>query len=192
MAAAGSRSAPARLPHRPAEAATAPFTYALALGSNRRHGRWGAPAKVLSAALAALEGEGVTILTRSPTFTTPALGPAGRQFANAAALVETALPPLALLALLKRVERTFGRRRGQRWGARVVDLDILLWSGGAWRSPTLVIPHRELSRRRFVLDPLSRIAPDWRLPNGALAIRHLHHRLTRPRPAHRWGRTVGL
>ncbi len=160
--------------------------YAIALGSNRRHGRHGAPAHVVAAALAELEAERVHITARSPTIPTPALGPAGRAFANAAALIETPLAPLALLALLKRVERRFGRRPGRRWGPRVLDLDILLWSEGAWppfpRQPApghLAVPHREFARRRFVLDPLVRIAADWRDPRTGLAIRHLHARLAR-------------
>ena len=156
------------------------FTYAIALGSNRRHGRHGAPAGVLRAAIATLEAEGLRITAVSPILATPALGPAGRAFANAALLAETPLDPPALLALLKRTERSFGRRPGRRWGPRVLDLDIILWSGGAFRSRRLSIPHRETARRAFVLTPLASIAPRWRLGSGnvtqALA------RLDRARP----------
>jgi 2-amino-4-hydroxy-6-hydroxymethyldihydropteridine diphosphokinase len=59
----------------------------------------------------------------------------------------------------------------------VLDLDIVLWSGGRWRSRRLTIPHPQLSRRSFVLQPLAAIAPGWRV--GALSIRHLAHRLAR-------------
>lgn len=156
--------------------------YAIALGSNRHHGRHGAPARVLAAALAALAAAGVRVEAVSPTLATPALGPAGRSFANAAALIATALDPPALLALLKRVERGFGRRRGRRWGPRVLDLDILLWSGGRWpmrharpAPGALGVPHAGLAVRAFVLAPLVTIASGWRTPAGA-SIRQLRAR----------------
>lgn len=163
--------------------------YAIALGSNRRHGRHGDPARVIAAALAALRAAGVTLVAVSPVIRTAAIGPAGRGFANAAALVESALPPPALLALLKRIERDFGRRRGRRWGARVLDLDILLWSGGAWppglrygRSGRLTVPHPALPARAFVLDPLVRIAPGWRHPLSGRTMRQIWARLHQRRP----------
>ncbi|WP_343228498.1 2-amino-4-hydroxy-6-hydroxymethyldihydropteridine diphosphokinase [Sphingomonas colocasiae] len=157
----------------------------MALGSNRRHGRHGAPERVVAAAIAAMADAGLTILAVSPTLTTPPIGPSIRRFANAAALIETALPPAALLARLKTIERDFGRRRGQRWGARVIDLDIILWSGGLWASPTLSIPHRAFCTRDFVLFPLERIAPDWIDPLGNRSIRQLAARLRRRRPVDR-------
>ncbi len=138
---------------------------------------------MLAAALATLEAEGVGIRAAAPVIHTAPHGPSSRRFANSAALVRSNLAPLDLLRLLKRIERLFGRRPGRRWGARVLDLDILLWSGGEWRTRTLVIPHRSLATRRFVLDPLVRIAPGWRIDGHTVA--HAHARLTRPRPSHR-------
>lgn len=181
-----SRSAAPRLP-----AAGEPWLYALGLGSNRRHGRHGAPAAVLRTAIEALAGAGLRVVARSPLLATPPLGPGGRRYANAAVLVEAVIDPATLLDRLKAIERAFGRRRGRRWGARVLDLDILLWSGGRWRHPDLHIPHAGLARRRFVLDPLAAIAPDWPVA-GPLRVRHLRARLTRERPLHRGCRTVGL
>lgn len=162
--------------------------YAIALGSNRRHGRHGKPARILAAAIDALAAAGVTPLAISPTFTTAPIGPSIRAFANAAALVETALDPPALLATLKRIEHDFGRRRGQRWGARVLDLDIVLWQNGRWssRRPALAIPHVGLAERGFVLDPLVRIAPQWHIPRiGTVA--QARARLTRRAALHRSG-----
>ncbi|GAA4812399.1 2-amino-4-hydroxy-6-hydroxymethyldihydropteridine diphosphokinase [Sphingosinicella ginsenosidimutans] len=156
-------------------------SYAIAIGSNRRHGRHGAPAGVVRAALREIGGVRIV----SPTLATPALGPAGRAFANAAAIVESDLDPERMLARLKRIERAFGRRRGRRWGPRVLDLDIILWSEGPWGGPGPVIPHPSFRTRRFVLDPLTRIAPDWRDPLTGLTVRQLHARLTRPRPVRR-------
>lgn len=123
-----------------------------------------------------------TVTARSPVIPTPAMGAASRRFANAALVLESELDPPALLAALKRTEREFGRRRGQRWGDRVLDLDIVLWSGGAWRTKALTIPHKAFAQRRFVLDPACIIAPDWRTPLHGLTLAHTQARLTRPRP----------
>jgi 2-amino-4-hydroxy-6-hydroxymethyldihydropteridine diphosphokinase len=154
-------------------------SYAIALGSNRRS-RHGPPAETLRAALGELEPVAVSAIR-----TTPALGPAGRSFANAVAIVESDLWPDELLAELKAIERAFGRRAGRQWGPRVLDLDIVLWSEGAWGGPGPIIPHAEFRSRAFVLRPLAEIAPDWRDPVTGLAIRHLLARLTAARPAHR-------
>lgn len=154
--------------------------YAIALGSNRRHGRHGRPEAIVRAAACALGGD-VELLALSPIVSTPAMGHKGRRFANAAAMILTPLAPVALLARLKQVERAFGRKSGRRWGPRALDLDILLWSGGRWssRMPYLSIPHAALEQRRFVLDPLVRIAPRWRLPGTGRNIGHVHARLSK-------------
>jgi 2-amino-4-hydroxy-6-hydroxymethyldihydropteridine diphosphokinase len=153
-------------------------SYAIALGSNRRS-RHGSPAATLRAALAAIGG----LRAVSAIRTTPALGPAGRSFANAAAIIESSLDPDALLVELKAIERAFGRRPGRRWGPRVLDLDIILWSGGAWRGPGPIVPHPAFRKRAFVLQPLAEIAPAWRDPMAGATVRQLLARLTAPRPA---------
>jgi 2-amino-4-hydroxy-6-hydroxymethyldihydropteridine diphosphokinase len=118
---------------------------------------------------------------------TPALGPAGRSFANAALLLDSDREPERLLSHLKALEQSFGRRSGRRWGPRVLDLDILLWSEGAWEGPGLVIPHPSFRERAFVLEPLAEIAPDWRDPVTGLTVRQLLHRFSAraPLPAKR-------
>lgn len=165
-------------------------TYAIALGSNRRHGTHGGPADILRAGVAALEAEGVRLVRLSPIVATPALGPAGRDFANAAAVVEGPEAPVAMLTLLKRVERAFGRRGGRAWGPRVIDLDILLWGGGFWESPGLIIPHPEMRRRGFVLGPLADIMPEWRDPVTGLSVAQLLARLQARRPVDRGRRAT--
>lgn len=152
-------------------------TYLVALGSNRRSG-WGSPERTLRAALDAVGG----VLAVSPVVATPALGPAGRRFANAVALVESAEEPLAMLRRLKGIERAFGRRGGRRWGARVVDLDLIGWSGGAWSGRGLTVPHPRFRERRFVLLPLAAVAPRWRDPVTGLTPRQLLARIDRRRP----------
>jgi 2-amino-4-hydroxy-6-hydroxymethyldihydropteridine diphosphokinase len=155
---------------------TATQLYAIAIGSNRPHGRYGRPAGVVEAAIARLDEE-FELFDASPIILNPAHGPAGRDFANTVAMVESDLEPPEMLRRLKAIEGEFGRRRGKRWGPRVLDLDLLLWSGGKFRSRRLTIPHPQLARRSFVLQPLSIIAPGWRV--GPLAVRHLAQRLAR-------------
>jgi 2-amino-4-hydroxy-6-hydroxymethyldihydropteridine diphosphokinase len=160
-------------------------SYVIGLGSNRPHGRHGPPERVIRAAITALEAEGLTVRAVSRTLRTPAMGPSDRDFANAAVLIETDLPPPALLALLQRIERAFGRRRHRRWGARVLDLDILAWSGGAWASRGLIVPHVGLAQRDFALRPTIAIAPAWRHPRHGLTFRQLSARLRKPHPVDR-------
>ena len=156
--------------------------YLIALGSNRRHVRHGRPERVLAAALAALDGKGLKLDAAAPVERSAPIGPSLRRYANGAALVRSKLDPAQLLARLKRIERHFGRRSGgQHWSARVLDLDIVLWSGGAWASRGLTVPHTAFRGRNFVLAPACRIAADWRDPITGLTLRQLKARLTRPR-----------
>ncbi|MDV3458658.1 2-amino-4-hydroxy-6-hydroxymethyldihydropteridine diphosphokinase [Sphingomonas sp. HF-S4] len=148
--------------------------YAIALGSNRP-GRHGRPEAEIAAALAALGG----LVAVSPVLRTSPLGPSKRRFANAVALVASDETPPALLARLKAIERDFGRRRGRRWDARVMDLDIILWSQGAWGERGLTVPHAAFRTRDFVLRPLLSVAPGWRDPVSGLTVRHLAARLAR-------------
>jgi len=154
--------------------------YAIAIGSNRPHGRHGRPAGVVEAAIARLDQD-FSLFDASPIILNAAHGGAGRDFANAVALIESELEPPDMLGRLKAIEREFGRRRGKRWGPRVLDLDVALWSGRKWRSRRLTVPHRQLSKRSFVLNPLAAIAPSWRV-DGPLTARHLAHRLARRAP----------
>ncbi len=87
-------------------------------------------------------------------------------FLNAAARLSSEAEPRALLARVKNLESAIGRRPGLRFGPRLIDCDLLLWSGGAWSDAALVIPHPRLTDRRFALVPLLEIDPDLVLPDG--------------------------
>jgi 2-amino-4-hydroxy-6-hydroxymethyldihydropteridine diphosphokinase len=154
-------------------------SYAIALGSNRRS-RHGSPAETLRVALAELDP-----VAASRILATAAVGPGGRSYANAVAIVESRLEPDELLADLKAMERAYGRRPGRRWGPRTLDLDIILWSEGPWDGPGPIVPHPAFRARAFVLKPLAELAPDWRDPVSGLTVRQLLFRLTRPHPTHR-------
>ncbi len=143
----------------------------------------GGPRQVLGAALAALEAEGLEVEAVSPIIASAPLGPSRRRYANAAALVASDRDPPPMLVLLQRIERVFGRKRqGLRWRARPLDLDIVLWSGGAWIDESLTIPHPRFRQRGFVVGPAAAIAPTWRDPASGLGLCQLRARLTRPRP----------
>ena len=149
--------------------------YAIAIGSNRRHVRHGRPTGVVAAAIARLDAD-FGLFDAAPIMVNRAVGGAGREFANSLALVESAAEPRAMLAALKRIERDFGRRPGRRWGPRVLDLDLVAWSGGRFASRRLSIPHPLLAKRAFVLAPFAAVAPSWRVGVGP-SIRQLLHRL---------------
>ena len=153
--------------------------YAIAIGSNRRHVRHGRPAGVVEAAIARLDAED-ELFDASPIVLNKAVGGAGRDFANAVALVESPLAPKMMLSGLKALERRFGRRTGRRWGPRVLDLDLVAWDGPPLLSRHLTIPHPRLRERDFVIGPLSTIAPGWRVIGG-LTPRHLASRLGKRR-----------
>lgn len=156
-------------------------TILIALGSNRRHGCHGRPEAVIVAAMAAIGAAGLRVTGESRIHATAPLGPGGRRFANAAMAVRSARPLLEVLRILKSIERDFGRRGGRRWGDRVLDLDIIGAEDVILRAGTLQIPHARMADRRFVLDPLVEIAPDWRHPLRHATVRQLRARAMRPK-----------
>jgi 2-amino-4-hydroxy-6-hydroxymethyldihydropteridine diphosphokinase len=159
--------------------------YLIALGSNQRHSLIGCPERIIKQAFAALETAEIDVFCASRIIQSAAIGPSQRRFANAAALISTPLMPPVLLKQLQTIEAHFGRvHRGQRWQARTLDLDIILWSGGIWASncPALAIPHIEARKRHFVLAPAAQIASDWRDPITNFSIGQLFHRFNCRKP----------
>ena len=127
--------------------------------------RAGLPAETLKAALTALGEAGVTVLKVSSFIETVAWpNPADPPFTNAVARVQTNLEPLALLELLHAIETDFGRVRSHVNAPRPLDLDLLAHGGTVLTGARLSLPHPLMARRRFVLEPLAEIAPDWRHP----------------------------
>jgi 2-amino-4-hydroxy-6-hydroxymethyldihydropteridine diphosphokinase len=142
----------------------------LSLGSNL-----GDRGATLHAALRELEASGeVRVLRRSSLYATAPVGKTDQpEFYNLAVEVETPLPPEALLDRCQAVEAHLGRVRGERWGPRTVDVDILLYDRQTVSTERLIVPHPEMLRRRFVLEPLLEIAPDAVLPDGSPITPHL-------------------
>jgi len=134
----------------------------IGLGANLPFGEH-SPRETQEAALAALEGEGVHIVSRSAFWTSPAWpDPSKPAYVNAVAEVATDLDPHALLRCLLAVEARFGRVREARWGARTLDLDLIDYAGRRIEdAPELCLPHPRTGQRAFVLLPLKEIAPGW-------------------------------
>jgi 2-amino-4-hydroxy-6-hydroxymethyldihydropteridine diphosphokinase len=145
----------------------------IGLGSNLAH-----PRRQLARALARLDAtNGVRLVAVSPSYVTaPIGGIAQPDFVNAVALVETTLPPRALLARLHAIERRQQRRRDAatpRNAPRTLDLDLLLYGARRMRSAQLTVPHPRMHERAFVLRPLTDIAPAIRIPGRGAARRFL-------------------
>jgi len=158
-------------------------SYLIALGSNMRSARFGGPRMVCKAAFEALNQSPCRLVATSPIVESHPVGPSRRRYANAAATVASPLDPADLLDHLQHIERAFGRsrnqRRGSRWRARILDLDVILWSGGPWQSDRLMVPHPLYSQRRFVLDPAAKIAGAWRDPRRGISLSHLRARASK-------------
>jgi 2-amino-4-hydroxy-6-hydroxymethyldihydropteridine diphosphokinase len=94
--------------------------------------------------------------------TEPVGGPDDQgKFLNAVARVLTALPAARLLAVCQQIEDSLGRRRGMRWGPRTIDLDLLAFDDEVHSSARMTVPHPLMHTRRFVLEPLAEIAPEF-------------------------------
>jgi 2-amino-4-hydroxy-6-hydroxymethyldihydropteridine diphosphokinase len=155
----------------------------IGLGGNLESPVHGPPRASLEAALAVLESEGIRVLRRS-RFYRSAPVPLSDQphFVNAAAALDSPLAPRPLLSALLAIEKRFGRERGPRNAARVLDLDLLAHGDAVIATPDLELPHPRLQERRFVLLPLAEIAPHWRHPLLRLTARELLDAL----PAGQW------
>lgn len=125
-------------------------------------GNLGDPTAAIARALDALRSSGhVRIDAISSVYRTAPWGPVPQpDFANACAIGATDLAPHALLAEIKALEAFVGREAGERWGPRLIDIDILFYAGASVETHDLVIPHASLFERAFVLVPLAEIAPE--------------------------------
>ena len=132
----------------------------LALGSNL-----GDRAALLRGALISLErGGAVRVVAESSVYeTAPVGGPEQPDYLNMVVAVETSLNPEALLERCLAAEAEHGRVRRERWGARTLDIDLLIYGGASMQTERLTLPHPRMTERAFVLVPLAEIAPGLRL-----------------------------
>ena len=107
----------------------------------------------------ALIKKSISVTAQSSLYESEPVGKADQAwFVNAAIQVQTTLAPEELLQLLLNIEQEFGRTRKEKWGPRIIDLDILDYEGLIMDSKVLILPHPEMTQRRFVLEPLCEIA----------------------------------
>jgi len=133
---------------------------ALLLGTNLGH-RLGH----LDKASGFIEQNAGTILKKSSVYETAPWGNTDQDnFLNCAILINTILPPKYLLDQLLSIEKKLGRERTEKWGPRIIDIDILYYNTDIVNEPDLKIPHPYLQHRRFSLVALNEISPDWEHP----------------------------
>lgn len=129
----------------------------LHLGSNQ-----GKPLQNLSESIQQIQNRLGSILVKSAVYKTEAWGLENQpDFHNQALKIETALDPNELLSTIKEIELDMGRSKSIRWGARIIDIDIILFEDYIIQQKNLEIPHRMLDKRNFVLVPLNEIASDY-------------------------------
>ncbi len=104
-------------------------------------------------------------------------------FLNGVVCIRTALPAAALLKSLLEIEKSLGRKRVERWGPRTVDLDIIFFADRIIKEIDLVVPHPELVRRLFVLEPLCDMVPDWQHPEHCETVSVLLSKFQQSHPA---------
>lgn len=142
-----------------------PHHYLIALGTNL-----GDRKTHLDRARAEINRRIGEVVRLSGSFVTAPMGAADQPFLNAALIVATTLTPAALLSALLAIEKEMGRVRRERWGNRIIDLDVLLWlpagvstttATATYDDPFLKIPHPAMLERPFVLVPAASVAGDW-------------------------------
>ena len=136
----------------------------VALGSNLE-GAYASLEALLDAALDQFEAAGLHIVARSTWWKSAAWpDPTGPEYRNGVVIVETALDPRETLDALRRIERGFGRERGEANASRTLDLDLIAYGRAEIDMPGLVIPHPRAQQRLFVIGPLAEVLPAWRHP----------------------------
>ncbi len=148
-------------------------------------GPWGNPRASVERALLELNQGPIQLLRQSTLIDTDPFGRKNQpRYVNAVASIATHLPPDSLMRRLLGIEVKGGRKRRLRWGPRTIDLDLLDYHGiklrfGAAKNVSLVLPHPEIHRRAFVLEPIHEIASRWIHPvfhqTAGVLVHRLHH-----------------
>jgi 2-amino-4-hydroxy-6-hydroxymethyldihydropteridine diphosphokinase len=138
----------------------------VAVGSNLGD-RW---ARLVLAGRALREAPGVAVLRASRVWDAAPIGPPQPRYLNAVLELETTRTPRSLLGLLQEVERAALRTRDVHWGARTLDLDLILFADLTIREQGLTVPHPGMEERRFVLAPLAELHPELIVPGLGVSV----------------------
>ncbi|HEY3293574.1 MAG TPA: 2-amino-4-hydroxy-6-hydroxymethyldihydropteridine diphosphokinase [Candidatus Nanopelagicaceae bacterium] len=131
----------------------------VALGANLDN-----PVEAVELAISLLE-QSTDLIARSSLYSTkPVGGPPQPDYVNAVCIIDSELPAHDLLDLLHGIEKSMGRVRNERWGPRVIDLDLITYGDVMSDDEDLILPHPRAHERRFVLEPWVEIDPDAELP----------------------------
>ncbi len=144
----------------------------LSLGSNIGNRK-----RNLEKALIELHKKDIKKIKISSLYETEPVGPKQRNFYNIAGKFKTSLQPQDLLKTVKQIEENLGRIKTYRWGPRVIDIDILFYGKQIIKSKNLIIPHKEIANRAFVLVPMNEIAPNFVYPIKRKTIKTLNNDL---------------
>ena len=107
----------------------------------------------------------IEVVARSSLYESEPVGEIEQNwFVNATVAIKTSLTPEALLNTIFKIEKVLGRERREKWGPRIIDLDLLVYEDHLIHSTALTLPHPEMAKRRFVLLPLSEFAGDYMHP----------------------------
>jgi len=118
--------------------------------------------------------QGIEFIRQSPVIETePVGGPPQGKYLNAVWEIRTVLAPAALLEHLRTIEKILGRERREANAPRTIDLDLLFYGDRVIEEPDLKVPHPRLHERRFVLEPMAALAPDWRHPEMGRTVQTL-------------------
>jgi 2-amino-4-hydroxy-6-hydroxymethyldihydropteridine diphosphokinase len=157
----------------------------IGLGANLPSPSYGAPKATLMAALERFEAAGLHVTARSRWYESEPVPKSDQpNFINGIVSVETTMAPAALMAVLQRIEKEFGRTKGPRNAARCIDLDIIAYGDKVTRGETLpLLPHPRMHERAFVLMPLQEVAPRWYHPFLGRTVDQLIDKLPRGQTA---------
>ena len=145
-------------------------TIYLSLGSNIGNRK-----RNLEKAVAELNNNNIKEIKISSLYETEPVGPKQRNFYNIAGKFKTNLNPRELLKVLKQTEQKLGRTKTYHWGPRVIDIDILFYGKQVIKSKNLIIPHKEIINRAFVLVPMKEIASNFVHPTQHKTIKNINN-----------------
>ena len=146
----------------------------LSLGSNIGNRR-----KNLESAVKELDKTNVKLIKLSSLYETKPIGPKQRNFYNVAGKFTTNFKSQELLKVIKNIEKNLGRKKTYHWGPRIIDIDILFYGTQIIKKENLIIPHKEIPNREFVLVPLKEISPKFIHPVYKKTITTLYNIITK-------------